>query len=118
MTAAAVAAVQLPGRARADAVAFRTDPAGGLCRVPAFNEADNLPRLFSDLECRPSLFPVGSRLIVVDDGSTDGTAQLVEGYKGALPVELLRMERNGGLGLRFAPGLHPLSWAPRTTFSS
>ena len=37
--------------------------------VPAFNEAENLPRLLADLEARPTLFPAGSRLIVVDDGS-------------------------------------------------
>src|SRR5215203_6332514 len=42
--------------------------------VPAYNEAANLPNLFRDLEARPGLFPDGSSVIVVDDGSADETA--------------------------------------------
>jgi dolichol-phosphate mannosyltransferase len=72
--------------------------------VPAYNEAENLPRLFGELEARPSLFPSGSRLIVVDDGSIDGTAELVDGYAGWLPVELVRLGRNRGPGVAFRAG--------------
>jgi dolichol-phosphate mannosyltransferase len=72
--------------------------------IPAFNEEENLPRLFADLELRPRLFPEGSRVIIVDDGSTDSTAELVEGYSGTLPVELVRLERNQGPGAAFRAG--------------
>jgi dolichol-phosphate mannosyltransferase len=72
--------------------------------VPAFNELENLPRLFDDLERRPELFADGSRLIVVDDGSSDGTDTLVEGYEGPLPVELLRFSENQGPGAAFRAG--------------
>jgi dolichol-phosphate mannosyltransferase len=72
--------------------------------VPAYNEAENLPRLFHDLEARPALFPSGSRLIIVDDGSVDGTADLVGGYAGWLPVELLQLGRNRGPGVAFRTG--------------
>ena len=53
-------------------------PEGGLAAVPAlttafvvpaFNEADNILRLFSDLEQHPHLFGPDSRLLIVDDGS-------------------------------------------------
>jgi len=72
--------------------------------IPAFNEEDNLPRLFADLERRPRLFPEGSRVFIVDDGSTDATAQLVEQYEGDLPVELVRLGRNQGPGAAFRAG--------------
>ena len=72
--------------------------------IPAYNEADNLPRLFADLEKRPELFPPGSRVIVVDDGSTDRTPQLVEHHGGTLPLELVRFNENRGPGAAFRAG--------------
>ena len=74
--------------------------------IPAFNEQENLPRLLADLESRPHLFPSGSRLIVVDDGSEDGTVELIEAYEGPLPVELVQLERNQGPGAAFRAGFH------------
>ena len=72
--------------------------------VPAYNEADNLPRLFDDLAARPELLPAGSRVIVVDDGSVDETAAVVESYAGPLPLELVRLGRNQGPGAAFRAG--------------
>jgi dolichol-phosphate mannosyltransferase len=72
--------------------------------VPAFNEEENLPRLLSDLETRPELFAVGSRLIIVDDGSVDRTPTLVQAYDGPLSIELIRLERNQGPGAAFRAG--------------
>jgi dolichol-phosphate mannosyltransferase len=72
--------------------------------VPAYNEAENLPRLLSDLEGRPALLPAGSRVIVVDDGSEDGTAAIVERYSGPLPLELVRLDENQGPGAAFRAG--------------
>ena len=72
--------------------------------VPAHNEQENLPRLLADLETRPALFPPRSRLIIVDDGSVDETAAVVEAYDGSLPVELVRLERNQGPGAAFRAG--------------
>src|SRR6266852_2152593 len=78
--------------------------------VPAFDEERNLPRLLSDLEARPALFPPGSRLIVVDDGSRDRTAAIVDAYAGPLPVELVRLPQNLGPGAAFRAGLVLASW--------
>lgn len=72
--------------------------------VPAFNEADNLPRLLADLETRPALFPAGSRVIIVDDGSADGTAELAESHEGQITVEVVRMGTNQGPGAAFRAG--------------
>src|SRR5439155_26598452 len=71
---------------------------------PAYNEAENRPRLLAELESRPQYFPHGSRLIVVDDGSADGTAELAERYAGPLPVEVLRLGVNQGPGAAFRAG--------------
>lgn len=81
-----------------------TSPVPHLFVVPAYNEAANLPRLFADLESRPELFPIGSRVFVVDDGSQDGTADVVGAYAGPLPIELCRLERNQGPGAAFRVG--------------
>lgn len=80
-------------------------PSAAVCFVvPAFNEAENLPRLLADLEARPALFPDGSRLIVVDDGSEDGTGEYVRSYPGPLPVELVELGVNQGPGAAFRAG--------------
>jgi dolichol-phosphate mannosyltransferase len=72
--------------------------------IPAFNEEENLPRLFADLEARAGLFPAGSRILIVDDGSSDATPTLVRSYDGPLPVELVRLEQNQGPGAAFRAG--------------
>jgi dolichol-phosphate mannosyltransferase len=81
-----------------------TDAVPNLFVVPAFNEEANLPRLLADLESRPALFPPGSRLLVVDDGSQDETAAIVERYRGPLPAEVIRLGRNQGPGAAFRAG--------------
>lgn len=72
--------------------------------VPAYNERENLPRLLHDLEARPDLFAEGGRVIIVDDGSSDGTDVFVEGYQGPLVVELVRLGENQGPGAAFRAG--------------
>src|SRR3954466_7256108 len=72
--------------------------------IPAYNEEPNLPRLFVDLEARPELFPEGSRVIIVDDGSQDQTGPLVSEYAGDLPIELLSLGVNQGPGAAFRAG--------------
>jgi dolichol-phosphate mannosyltransferase len=72
--------------------------------IPVYNEEENLPRLLVDLEARPWLFPDGSLVIVVDDGSDDGTTQLLRGYGGWLPLRLVRLPENQGPGAAFRAG--------------
>lgn len=72
--------------------------------IPAYNEEENLPRLLADLEQRIHLFPEGSRVLIVDDGSQDRTAEVVAAYKGPVPIELLSMGHNQGPGAAFRAG--------------
>ena len=72
--------------------------------IPAYNEEENLPRLLADFELRPELFPAGSRVLIVDDGSSDRTADVVSAYDGPVPVELLQLGRNQGPGAAFRTG--------------
>jgi glycosyltransferase involved in cell wall biosynthesis len=71
--------------------------------IPAFNEAENLPRLLHDLEQRPGLW-AGGHVILVDDGSTDDTADVAAAYDGPVPVILVRQIRNQGPGRAFDHG--------------
>jgi dolichyl-phosphate beta-glucosyltransferase len=65
--------------------------------IPAYNEADRLPRFLDSvvayLEARDEPYEV----IVVDDGSTDGTSAVVEARRHET-VKLLRHEHNTGKG--------------------
>ncbi|HSS82067.1 MAG TPA: glycosyltransferase [Gaiellaceae bacterium] len=72
--------------------------------VPVHDEAENLPRLLADFQARPQLLSDAGRLIVVDDGSTDETPALLQGYRGSLPLEVVRLAHNQGPGAAFRHG--------------
>lgn len=71
--------------------------------VPAYNEAPNVPRLLAALG--PVAEELGARVVVVDDGSTDGTAEALRAHANGLPLELVTHERNRGLGMAVRSGL-------------
>lgn len=64
--------------------------------IPTYNEADNLPILTSELWALP--IP-DLRIIVVDDGSPDGTGDVAEQIAAAKPGRLKVIHREGKLGL-------------------
>jgi glycosyltransferase involved in cell wall biosynthesis len=64
--------------------------------IPAWNEEENLPAVLAELAAR---LP-GTDVLVVDDGSTDGTADIARG-KGA---EVLSFGENRGLRSGIAAG--------------
>jgi dolichol-phosphate mannosyltransferase len=105
MASIAFPAVRTKEAAAAQAQPTRFErPVPILFVIPAYNEEANLPRLLADLEARPALFPEGSRLILVDDGSEDATAALAAAYAGPLPVELVELGVNQGPGAAFRAG--------------
>jgi dolichol-phosphate mannosyltransferase len=73
--------------------------------LPAFNEAESLPVLWSELG--PVLDSLGrsAEVIVVDDGSTDATAAIVRAlHAGDARVRLLRLAANRGLSAALDAG--------------
>lgn len=71
--------------------------------IPAYNEEANIPRLLADLESRPELWS-GGRIVLVDDGSTDGTVAAALAHPGELPIEVVRQVSNKGAGRAFDRG--------------
>jgi dolichol-phosphate mannosyltransferase len=72
--------------------------------LPAYNEADDLPPLLERMGEALAAEPAW-RVLVVDDGSTDATADRVLAAAARLPVELIRHPRNRGLGAAIRTGL-------------
>jgi dolichol-phosphate mannosyltransferase len=71
--------------------------------IPAYNERENIPRLMEDLA--PRARALGARIIFVDDGSTDGTAEAIEAHAGDLHLAVIRHSVNRGLGTAINTGL-------------
>jgi dolichol-phosphate mannosyltransferase len=70
--------------------------------VPTYNERDNLPIL-----ARGVLAHEGFRMMVVDDGSPDGTGAVADGLAAEYPGRVEVMHRTGqrGLGRSYIDGL-------------
>lgn len=65
--------------------------------VPAFNEAPNIPHLIPELRAAFDEFGLTGEVILVDDGSTDGTAALAEAEGGGWDrLRVLRHRVNQG----------------------
>jgi dolichol-phosphate mannosyltransferase len=79
--------------------------------VPVFNEAENIPSLMESFhalqrELAGRLAPV---FVIVDDGSSDRTADVFLELKGDLALSVLVHEKNGGPGRAFATGFRHLA---------
>ncbi|HLF56455.1 MAG TPA: glycosyltransferase family 2 protein [Thermoanaerobaculia bacterium] len=73
--------------------------------VPAFNEEENLPELVAEI--RSALAPVGLdwELLLVDDGSTDGSPAVMERLRREEPrIRILRHRKNAGQSAALAWG--------------
>ena len=73
--------------------------------LPAYNEADNLPALLRALQETMADNHIAYEVIVVDDGSRDQTAALIDAWTAELPLVLVRHEVNQGLGATLRDGL-------------
>jgi dolichol-phosphate mannosyltransferase len=70
--------------------------------VPTFNERDNLPQLAAALLAMPGL-----RLLIVDDGSRDGTAEAADALSATHADRVSVLHRTGprGLGRSYVEGM-------------
>jgi dolichol-phosphate mannosyltransferase len=66
--------------------------------LPVYNEAENLPLLWAELEPVLVQLPVTAEVLIVDDGSTDGSAIIARDLARAdSRVRLVRLAANAGL---------------------
>lgn len=73
--------------------------------IPAYNEEKNLPRLIDEIEQSLSEMEVERRIVVVDDGSTDRTAEIVDDLAKKIALEPIHHEKNMNLGGAMKTGL-------------
>lgn len=70
--------------------------------IPTYNERENLPTLVEQLRASAP----DAHLLVVDDGSPDGTGQLADGFAATDPrVHVLHRTTKDGLGRAYIAGL-------------
>lgn len=71
--------------------------------IPAYNEQENIGDLLENI-LRLGLAQDSYRVLVVDDGSTDGTRQIVDTFRGRMPVSVVSHAVNQGVGAGFRTG--------------
>lgn len=74
--------------------------------IPTFNEKENIAKMIHKVFSLPYPF----HLLIIDDGSPDGTAQIVKDLQSQYTDRLFIEERKGKLGLGTAY-IHGFKWA-------
>jgi dolichol-phosphate mannosyltransferase len=74
--------------------------------IPTYNEKENIQKMVQTI----LLLPVQYDILIIDDGSPDGTAEIVRTLQAASPERLYMLERKGkqGLGTAYIMGF---KWA-------
>jgi glycosyltransferase involved in cell wall biosynthesis len=74
--------------------------------IPVFNEAEGLPEFYSRVTAVVATLDGDAELIFVDDGSTDGSGELLlELQRGDPAVRVIRLARNFGHQIAITAGL-------------
>jgi len=74
--------------------------------IPAFNEERRLPKTLDNIGAFLQSRPMRAEIIVVDDGSTDATSQLVASYQSKYAgLRLVSNGRNRGKGFSVRQGM-------------
>ena len=74
--------------------------------VPMLNEEENLPDLRERLSKALGAIEGGYEIILVDDGSSDGSVELARGWiRDGEPVRLVKLSRNFGMEIAMSAGV-------------
>ncbi len=80
--------------------------------IPAYNEAENILATLENVTTAFEPLALPHEILVIDDGSRDATAALVERARARYPaVQLLKNERNMGFGWSYRRGVEAASLA-------
>ncbi len=80
--------------------------------IPTYNEKENIENIIRAVFNQPTPFHV----LVIEDGSPDGTADIVKSLQLEFPEQLFILERKGKLGLGTAY-ITGFKWALKYTYS-
>jgi dolichyl-phosphate beta-glucosyltransferase len=84
----------------------RREPLDVSIVVPAFNEEQRLPKTLQSIRAYLKSHSFRAEVLVVDDGSTDATAKVVEGFRTGFPeMRLISNGRNRGKGFSVRHGM-------------
>lgn len=85
--------------------AMRSRPGLMSVVLPAFNEAESLPRTIDTLFDWSRQAELALEIVVVDDGSSDRTVEVITGLQTHRPVVLVQLSRNFGKEAALTAGL-------------
>jgi len=74
--------------------------------LPVYNESAALRELLDDIHAALDAYGLPHEIVVVDDGSTDGSAGIARLAGEHVPVRVIRHETNGGYGKALRTGLY------------
>ena len=79
--------------------------------IPTYNEKENIENIIRKVFSLEKEFDI----LIIDDGSPDGTAQIVKGLMSEFPDKLFIEERKGKLGLGTAY-IHGFKWSLKRNY--
>jgi dolichol-phosphate mannosyltransferase len=72
--------------------------------IPTYNEAENITNLLNHTDEKMRKERLNYRVILVDDGSSDDTVELVQTLKDKIPIDVYSYYPNKGVGEAFRVG--------------